>query len=462
METLINDRFIKIIKETNQLFLFYLLLLALGYASYRMNPYQPIFIIILGFLIYWMIRKVLIFPHKYLFIAFFTLGLTLRILYVVLVPTVPFSDFEYYHINALSLSQNIPVVSKNFGFVSILSLGYRIYPDIITGKIINLIASFTSLLLVYELGKQLFNKSIGVVSLFLFSISINEINMISVIGTEIIAECLLLFSLLFVILSVKTKKINKKRIYLLFTGISFGFGFSVRSSVVFFALLLFIILMFFLKNKKTGYLLVLTGLFLSFTILTAYFSIINGDFSLKYLTTQDSFPILSGTNFDSDGRWSIQDANLYFSWPSENRDTQAKQEAFRRVVDDPIGFMNLVIRKYYRLLASNDYGNDWSLQKAEWKDNKFHNYLKLYGLQINSLLSQSIYIIIIFFAFIGSKSKKQFSLNIIFLFCSIFCLSIPHIILEVQPRYHHFLIPLLIPFAGSGICEVKNKFRKEN
>ena len=139
-------------------------------------------------------------------LVFLILGIVLRTLYVIFVPTYSFSDFRIYHDAAISLSQNIPVVTKNIGFVSILSLGYRIFPDELSGKIINLLLSSISIILVYEIGKQFINRSVGLISMLFMALSINEINMVNVIATETIAEFFLLFSILFGVLSIKLEK----------------------------------------------------------------------------------------------------------------------------------------------------------------------------------------------------------------------------------------------------------------
>ncbi len=169
---------------------------------------------------------------------------------------------------------------------------------------------------------------------------------------------------------------------------------------------------------------------------------------------QDSFPFLSGTNTKFDGGWNNEDSNLYTSWPLETRDKLAREEAKSRIVNDPMGFLTLVPKKFYRLFGANDYGNEWSLQNTKWKNNQNYEIIEPYILKINSLISQALYVTILLFTLIGLKSKELTSLTLFFLFSIFLSLTFPYILLEVQPRYHHFLIPLIIPFAALGVFDI--------
>ncbi len=212
MNNKIEGKVLNILKIFNPVFILSIVITGLIYAYSRMTLFQAILILLTGFAFYLLINKVKIIEKRYAFIGFLILGIVLRTLYVIFVPTYSFSDFRIYHDAAISLSQNIPVVTKNIGFVSILSLGYRIFPDELSGKIINLLLSSISIILVYQMGKQFINRSVGLISMLFMALSINEINMVNVIATETIAEFFLLSSILFGVLSIKTEK-NKNSNY---------------------------------------------------------------------------------------------------------------------------------------------------------------------------------------------------------------------------------------------------------
>ena len=94
-------------------------------------------------------------------------------------------------------------------------------------------------------------------------------------------------------------------------------------------------------------------------------------------------------------------SNLYTSWPLETRDKLAREEAKSRIVNDPMGFITLVPKKFYRLFGANDYGNEWSLQYTKWKNNQNYEIIEPYILKINSLISQALYVTILLFTLMG-------------------------------------------------------------
>lgn len=449
----IGGNLLKILKIFNPIFFLFIVITSLIYAFSRMTLYQAVLILFAGFAFYMLIKKVKIIEKSHAFIVFLMVGIVLRTLYVIFVPNYAFSDFKIYHDAAISLSQNVPIVTKNIGFVSILSLGYRIFPDELSGKIINLLFSSISIILVYAIGKHFINRSVGLISMLIMALAINEINMVNVIATETTAEFFLLFSILFGILSIKTEKNKNLIIQTILSGICFGLGITVRSSILFF-IIFFLIIFFFYSKNKFAIIFFIAGILTGFSIIVCYISIIKGSFSLESIFIQDSFPFLSGTNTKSDGGWNFEDSNLYTSWPLETRDKLAQEEAISRIVNDPMGFLTLLPKKFYRLFGPNDYGNEWSLQNTNWKNNQNYEKIEPYILKINSLISQAFYVIILLCAFYGLKSKKLTSLTIFFLFSIFISITFPYIILEVQPRYHHFLIPLIIPFSALGVFDI--------
>jgi hypothetical protein len=170
-------------------------------------------------------------------------------------------------------------------------------------------------------------------------------------------------------------------------------------------------------------------------------------FSIEPLRTQDSFPLLSGTNTTSSGVWNIDDANLYSSWAIDKRDILARQKAINRIKSDPLGFILLIPKKFAILMAANDYGNGWSLHNIDWGIGKL----------LIGLLSQSIYVFILLFAFCAFKefNLKNNSVPLIVLILVVSTL-LPHIVLEVQGRYHHYIMPFIALLASNGIQQTNN------
>lgn len=192
--------------------------------------------------------------------------------------------------------------------------------------------------------------------------------------------------------------------------------------------------------------------------------------SLAPFEVYDSLPYLAGANIKSSGQWNRADSKLYYSWPISERDNLAKQEGMRRITSDPINFLKIVPRKIAILFEKNNYGNLWSLKTIDWgSGNLFgihaatpaenwgiYGNLKNDVMQINGLLSQAVYCVIWFFAFYAFYKNSTQKLFLIILAIVIFTL-LPHIILEVQSRYHHYIMPLVTLQAAYGLSRLVTK-----
>jgi hypothetical protein len=445
----------------------YILLLSLSYGELGI---QPIFTIIIGVYLWLLGKNIHVVYHKYggakIFLGLLLLGGVIRFLWAIFIPTLPGSDFQYYHEATQALSQGVPTVTKNMGFPLLLSLGYRIYPSILTGKIINAIASTLSIFLLYRIGSKLITPQTGLFAAFLFIILPSEIIMVSVLGTEVVGTTIGLI-IAFFLFCIDVRRFKLVILFLFLAGLFYGLALTVRSSFLFYfpaiVLYIFLINSLNIKQKAESLSIFLVGITAGLCLIVIGYSLIAGHISIAPLRTQDTFPFLSGTNADSLGQWNQKDADLYYSWPSEERDKLAIQEALDRIISNPKKFLQLIPVKIYILMGPNDYGNAWSLNAIDWGEGNlwgtratdgkdWHRFAAYHNLiiRISGLLSQSIYIVIWFFAFYAFLDKKIIPISLIVLTLIILTL-LPHIVLEVQGRYHHYIMPLVVLLASYGI-----------
>ena len=269
--------------------------------------------------------------------------------------------------------------------------------------------------------------------------------MVSVLGTEIITTMLGIIVLYFI--SISTSHHNaliSPKWFVLFAGLFYGLALTTRSSYIFYfpAVLLYLFWanLSNVKSLAKSLFLLLSGMSLAAGIIFASYIFATGHFSMKILQTQNSFPFLSGTNITSVGQWNQDDEDLYFSWPSNERDKLARQEALARITKKPLDFLLLIPKKFFLLMAMNDYGNEWG----------FHGLNTREGKLIMALLSQTMHIIILLFAVASYRHKNTNLLLTIVLVVTLSTL-LPHVVLEVQGRYHHYLMPFWILLAADGI-----------
>jgi len=462
-------RFWTVLRYTGLLVFAYLLLLSISYGE---SAYQPIITILVGLFIWLSANNIRVLSGKYgatrIFLGILFIGGLIRFLWAVFVPTLPVSDFLRYHKSAIELSQGIPILTKNMGYSLLLSAGYRISSNVLTGKLINATASTLSILFLYLVSSKFFNHQVGLIAAFLFALLPSEIIMVSVLGTEVIATTIGVITAFFIFRTANNGS-NFSTTSIFYGGLFYGLTLAVRSSSIFYfpAIILWIIFITSLDYIKLGRLFgtfcvgVIIGLSL---ILVSYF-LSTKMFSVEPIRMQNSLPFLTGTNAGTSGGWSLDDQNLYLSWPADKRDALARQEAINRIKLNPKEFLLLIPVKFSILMGPNDYGNFWSLHAIDWGDgnafgihgiegNNWGKYgnLKDNFIELSSLLSQSFYIIIWFLALRAFKNSRNSSLPLIVLILIISTL-LPHIILEIQSRYHHYIMPFIVLLASDGIIQ---------
>lgn len=458
-----------ILKYVGLLTFGYIVLLAFSYSQ---DVYQPFFTLTIFALVVW-IGKRLGYNTTKIFLGLLFFGGTLRFLWAVFIPSLPASDFEYFHKAALELSQGIPALTKSMGYTSLLSTGYRIYPAILTGKLINAFASTLSLVLLYAIAVRLGKPGVGLVAVFLFAILPSEINMVSVLGTEITATTVVLIVVLSLLYGIQSKVSFKQIAAIGCAGLFYGFGLLMRASLAFYFPIIGLGIFFFgyldkFNQKIKAFSVFLLGAGIGVSIIVISYSLVAKQFSMAPLETQDSFPFLSGTNIAHSGQWSREDAELYFSWPADKRDEFARQEALRRIGSNPVSFLRMIPQKMTFLFAGNDYASTWSLEAIDWgSGNPWGGYavagenwrayqrLRNTVIKINGALSQAVYCVIWFFALyaFGKNNIPKISWIILGI---VLLTMLPHMIVETQSRYHHSIMPLVTLWAAYGLCRLSD------
>ena len=222
------------------------------------------------------------------------IGGAIRFFWAIFVPTLPVSDFEYYHTSAIKLSQGILTLTKNWGYTFLLSLGYHIYPGVLTGKIINAFASTLSLLLLYAIGCRLGKPSMGLIAVFLFAILPSEINMVSVLGTEVVTATLMLIVAFFLLYGIGSNVDLKHISAMCCAGLFYCFGLMIRSSLVFYFPVILVVIFFAYRMFKISQIVKALSVFvfgtaISLSIIVISYSLIAKNLSLAPLRTQDPF-----------------------------------------------------------------------------------------------------------------------------------------------------------------------------
>lgn len=448
-------RLISLLKYTGLFVFGYFLLLSIPYYSYLLEDYtyQALFTILTGILLWLFIKVILILHDKYgdapVFLGVWFFGGAIRFLWAIFVQTQPFSDFMEFHESALLLSQGIAAATKNIGYALSLAAAYRLYPDVLSGKLLNAVASTVTILLIYLIGSKLGNQRTGLVASFLFALLPSEVLMVSVLGTEVLATTLGVTAAFFILHSTGVQfKISVISIFL--AGLFFGLALTVRSSYIIYipAIVVGGVLAarpLHFKQMGISFISLFAGMVMGLLLILANYSLsTNVPISFAPFKNQSSYPLLSGTNIENIGKYNRDDAELYLSWDPDKRDRLAREEALNRIRTNPGGFLGMIPQKMAILMRSDDYASYWSIFELDW--GRVYIFI--------SMLSQSIYVFILYFAFNAFMDfdYKNYSLHLfVLILISLTCFL--HVFFEVQPRYHHYIMPYIVLLSSIGILQ---------
>ena len=411
--------------------------------------------------IFWiMVRTVRKRPSSalYFLAAILALGALFRLAWALNIPTVPQSDFASNHAIAHSLSRGevLSEYGRNQGYPAVLSHAYRFCPDPIAGGVLNVFLSVLTIYLVYRIARQLADPLAGLISALFMALSIPEIMMTSVLCTEVGTLCLMMISFYYFLQALGKPE---ARSAVLFSGLAFGVAVLFRPvTLVYLPVFLIGIGVVYHRSKTkpwTASAILVTALLAVHLLLVGSFALLAGRLTLVPLENSSAaITILSGTNLQSRGWWQQEDDDLYWSWPESERTQRSISEGMRRITTHPVGFLRLVPEKMATLLADNAYGSDWALFSlyGSWTPGQI-NITKAYM----AVLAQITYLLTLAAGFVYFLRVPRLDQLVPSLLIAMICVTfLPHVLLEVQPRYHHILLGFLAITAGlgtSGLCQ---------
>lgn len=161
-----------------------------------------------------MSHKTIDFAKKYHYILIILAGIVLRLAWIIFMPTYPETDFMWYHVKGVELSQGMGFLNgiypyyrgtpgiytafRPIGYPGTLALLYFIFGtgfnDFLVGKLFNVFLSALIMLLTYKLSKQFFNEKIALITLTLYAFSPLAIAYNSIHCSEILFSAVLMLS----------------------------------------------------------------------------------------------------------------------------------------------------------------------------------------------------------------------------------------------------------------------------
>lgn len=394
------------------------------------------------------------------------------------IQTQPFSDFLHLYNYGVNASQGdfkgfadfYGVFPFKIGFGMILAGLFSIFGSgLWTIKIFNILLSLALVLIIYAGGKMLYGEKAGRVASLLCALWPAQIMYTSVIASEHVFLVLFTGAVLLTLYFVKKYTYKNHDFWngnmmLLAAGFITALAQLIRPMAMIMLPVFAVFILLYKRYRADNFTSFALGIKSIVLFIAVYFAVVNlVNLPIQKATGVDitksdsGFNLMIGTNSKADGMFNSEDFSIIKknNFDFEKVQKEAKDIAFSRIKNDPVGFAKLALTKYKIQWGDENYGYYWSTISSQ--DSKAENAVKSHP-RIFYGVSQLFYILIILMAvctcFYTLKEKRYDSLIILMIFGG---LLLSYTFLEVQSRYHMPVIPLLIVF-GTGFLEAGKRY----
>lgn len=439
-------------------------ILAFPYFDVKPEPsyYKVIFIvlILLLFYIFFEFSKSNISNNLFISILFF-IGLTLRVLWVFMVPTELTSDFQQFFLAAEKFSQGNFEVYKNSRYYTIwpANLGFSLVEGILLFLVKNLIGlkilfalvSSSFIVLLYKIGKRLYNNAsakiiaciVTIFPPFIFYTSVNTNQTLSI---------------LFVLLAFHFFVSKKSWVFI---GVFLSIAHFIRPTAIIFwvgfiAYLVFVALPQLRKTgllKKTVFSVIKVSLGFWGTLFIINTAIIGLQIHKEgvFHDPVPKYKFLVGLNPETKGRYSAEDAALTQDIEIYN---QKVDRLIQKRIENKSDLPLLFAKKYASMWSSGDDGLFWATKKKITLSYHFFFQNVTHAFYLLLLLFSAIGLWIAFF------NKNHLLKDPLYYFLiTFFGFIIVYLFIEIQTRYRYEIYPLIILLAGEGIFLTLNRMK---
>ncbi len=393
------------------------------------------------------------------------LCLVMGLVWIVLVPIEPFSDYKTYWDCALSIAKGQEIYSTEYvamyphilGYASFLALFIKIFGEhVLVGALLGLILSCLSGLLIFYIAREAAGLPAAVLASGLWALYPGRIMLGSLIFSEPLYTCLLLlFIFLLLRLHKRQDKIKGRILPPLLWGLGLGLLLeginAVRpiGAILVIALLLWLLLLRGREMKEGGlwrfWLLFTAALLLGFQLSGRLW---NGRLEDILGEEPAGLPIYNlyvGFNMDTLGQWSGEDMDLLFEYRrQEGGSAPEAQKSMLPHVLERLRSEELDLGKLFSAKLFTFLGND-ELGGYTYRFTRPESFVK-----ICMVICNCFYYMLLALALAGLGRLWRSWKDSAFLLLPLYSLglTLAHMLIEVSSRYHYSLIPMFIIFAA--------------
>lgn len=439
------------------------------YEKFSFEVIIPILIIAITiFLELYIIKKNI--KTKYKILLILLLSFILRGLWLLNINTMPISDFRVIYETAQDLlAGNTSAFWGNgylgrFPHLTIMSLYMsfmiKLFPvnNIIAMKVVNLFFGIVTVYLIYLLAKEIFNsKKLGLYSASLASFFPPLVTFVGILCTENIAIPFYILSTYLFILAVKNKK---SKYYLILSGVILSIGNLFRMVATIMIIAFGIYLVIYTKDKliekiKRVGLYLLPYLLVLFTVSSTLQAVGITEFPLWKGSEPKVTSILKGTNIEHFGRWNEEDASIVtkYNYDYDKIDKASKEIIKERLTTtNPLKLVGFYIFKFAMQWSIGDFEGAY-LSKLDMPEDAVKVNVSLWFIEV-------IYGCIIILAFLGlfNRRKRNDDSEINLLYIILCGYGVMYLVTEAQGRYSLIIAWTFIIFAIEGIKFLLKKY----
>lgn len=393
-----------------------------------------------------------------LFFIILSLGIFLRILWIINVPTMPVSDFNLYYQAAESIANGTGFrvygylsAYEPIGYPAFLALVFKIFgSNILTGKIANIFLAAISLIFTYLITKTaLGKKNIALWAMFLLAVLPLHILYTSTLCTEII------FTAVFMAVTFLITLQNKNRPIYILLGILLGILSLIKPYMMVYQFAFFTLELIEIKNiKKCIKNLLVISIFMALIICPwaiRNYTVFN---KIIPVSTNGGYNLYVNNNPAANGSWQdpfkIPSSPLLVYKHSEDKfwdevkvDEIGKKYAYNWIIHNPLNFCKIGFMKLSNVFIKYDNGY-WSVNKLE--NNKTFKYTAILS-NINKNIHKFTFFILCMFlitSFYDLIVKKYIEHLPLIIIMNLSFYILITFVFEGQPRYLFPLWPLFI------------------
>lgn len=387
------------------------------------------------------------------FIACIAFGI--RFMWVLLVDTNPVSDFHIMYDAAVKMSVGdfsyndsdyFQAWTYQLGFTMYQALMIKLFgTSLLPLKILNVLWCTGITVLVYKIGRMIFNEFAAKFASITYCFFVPSIVMSSVLTNQHLATFLFYLAFYYLL-----KNLTPSWKVSICTAVLVSLGNLIRplGAVILLSILLYVVIYLIVLKKQSikkgiGFVVIFFTTYFAVFYFVSLLAVSTGISHAPLVNHDPMWKFVLGFNHDTEGAFSEEDFKKVTQYPLGEERTRIEKEMVQERLSD-LGKLSGLFLSKLRLMWSEVDALYWSLNTASVSHlfSMIHTYSYITYFVIMLILFISVDLLII--------SRQDMDQKYLFFIILILGYMGVHLLIEVQQRYRYFIMPSMILIEGYG------------